>query len=50
MLFYTSITSDMRISDIVKLAKDDVRNNDNSMKQNIIVFEKKTEFHYVMDY
>lgn len=31
----------MRISDIVKLTKEDVRNSDNSMKQHITVIEKK---------
>lgn len=38
MLFYTG----MRVSDIVKLTKDDVRNSDGSMKQHITVIEKKT--------
>lgn len=42
MLFYTGINSGMRISDIVKLTKEDVRNSDNSMKQHITVIEKKT--------
>lgn len=42
MLFYTGINSGMRISDIVILKKDDVRNSDGSMKQHITVIEKKT--------
>lgn len=42
MLFYTGINSGMRISDIVKLTKEDIRNSDNSMKQHITVIEKKT--------
>ena len=41
MLFYTGINSGMRVSDIVKLRKDDVRNSDGSMKQHITVIEKK---------
>ena len=40
MLFYTGINSGMRVSDIVKLTKEDVRNSDNSMKQHITVIEK----------
>ena len=31
----------MRVSDIVKLIRDDVRNSDGSMKQHITVIEKK---------
>lgn len=42
MLFYTSINSGMRVSDIVKLTKDDIRNLDGTMKQHITVTEKKT--------
>lgn len=42
MLFYTGINSGMRVSDIVKLTRDDVRNSDGSMKQYITVIEKKT--------
>ena len=42
MLFYTGINSGMRVSDIVTLTKDDVRNSDSSMKQHITVIEKKT--------
>ena len=42
MLFYTGINSGMRVSDIVALTKDDVRNTDGSMKQHITVIEKKT--------
>ena len=41
MLFYTGINSGMRVSDIVKLTRDDVRNSDGSMKQHITVIEKK---------
>lgn len=54
MLFYTGINSGMRVSDIVKLTRDDVRNSDGSMKQYITVIEKKPEnksdFHYVTVY
>ena len=42
MLFYTGINSGMRISDIVALKKDDVRNLDNTMKAHVTVIEKKT--------
>jgi integrase len=42
MLFYTGINSGMRISDIVKLTKDDIRNLDGTIKQHITVTEKKT--------
>lgn len=42
MLFYTGINSGMRVSDIVKLTKDDIRNLDGTMKQHITVTEKKT--------
>jgi len=42
MLFYTGINSGMKVSDIVKLTKDDVRNLDGTMKQHITVIEKKT--------
>lgn len=42
MLFYTGINSGMRVSDIVKLTKDDIRNLDETMKQHITVTEKKT--------
>ena len=41
MLFYTDINSGMRVSDIVKLTRDDVKNSDGSMKQHITVIEKK---------
>jgi integrase len=43
MLFYTGLNSGMRVSDVVKLNIDDVRNTDGSMKQHIIVIEKKTQ-------
>ena len=42
MLFLTGINSGIRISDIVKLNRDDVRNEDNSMKDYITIIEKKT--------
>ena len=32
----------MRVSDVVKLNRDDIRNPDNTMKQYITVIEKKT--------
>ena len=42
MLFYTGINSGMRISDIVRLNRDNVRNADGSMKSHITIIEKKT--------
>lgn len=42
MLFYTGINSGMRVSDIVKLAKDDIKSLDRTMKQHITVIEEKT--------
>lgn len=42
MMFLTGINSGMRISDIVKLNRDDVRNQDDTMKHHITVIEKKT--------
>ena len=42
MLFYTGINSGMRISDIVDLNRDNIRNDDGSMKSHITVIEKKT--------
>lgn len=44
MLFYTGINSGMRVSDIVKLTKDDIRNLDGTIKQHIIVTEKQKRF------
>lgn len=42
MLFYTGINSGMRVSDIVKLTKEYVRNADGTMKRHVTVIEKKT--------
>ena len=42
MMFYTGINTGLRISDLVKLNKSDVRNLDGSMKTHIVVTEKKT--------
>ena len=43
MLFYTGINTGLRISDLVKLNRDDVRNKDVSMKTHITIIEKKTK-------
>lgn len=43
LMFLTGINSGMRVSDIVKLNYDDVRNNDRTMKQYITVIETKTK-------
>ena len=43
LLFYTGLNSGMRVSDVVKLNRDDVRNADNTMKQYITVIEQKTK-------
>ena len=43
MLFYTGINSEMRVSDIVKLKYDDVRDNSGNMKSHITILEQKTK-------
>lgn len=43
MLFYTGINTGLRISDLLKLNRDDIRNNDGSMKSHINIIEKKTK-------
>ena len=43
MMFYTGINTGLRISDLVKLNRDDVRNPDGSMKTHITIIEKKTK-------
>lgn len=43
MIFYTGINSGMRISDIIALNRDNVRNADGSMKTHISIIEKKTK-------
>lgn len=42
LLFYTGINTGLRISDIVKLNYNDIRNQDGTMKQYITIVEKKT--------
>ena len=42
MLFYVGINSGLRISDLLKLNYDDIRNKDGSMKSHISIIEKKT--------
>ena len=42
MLFYTGINSGIRISDVVSLNRDNVRNVDGNMKTHITIVEKKT--------
>lgn len=43
MLFYTGINTGLRISDLLKLKYDDVRNKDGSMKSHISIIEQKTK-------
>lgn len=43
LMFYTGINTGLRISDLVNLNRDDVRNIDGSMKSHITIFEKKTD-------
>lgn len=43
LMFLTGINSGMRVSDIVKLNCDDVRNQDKTMKKYITVIETKTK-------
>ena len=42
MLFYVGINSGLRISDLLKLNYDDVRNEDGTMKSHMSIIEKKT--------
>ena len=42
MLFYLGINTGLRISDIVKLNYNDIRNNDGIMKSHISIVETKT--------
>lgn len=43
MLFYTGLNSGMRVSDVIKLKVDDVREPNGTMKQYITIIEKKTK-------
>jgi len=43
MMFYTGINTGLRISDLVRLNRDDVRNKDGSMKTHITIIEQKTK-------
>jgi len=43
MMFYTGINTGLRISDLIKLNRDDIRNQDGSMKSHISIMEKKTK-------
>lgn len=42
LLFYTGINTGLRVSDVVKLKYDDIRNKDGSMKTHISIIEQKT--------
>jgi integrase len=42
ILFLTGINTGLRISDLVKLNYNDIRNEDNTMKNHITIIEKKT--------
>ena len=43
LFFYTGINTGLRISDIIQLKYNDIRNNDSSMKTHISIIEKKTK-------
>lgn len=43
LMFLTGINSGMRVSDIVKLNVNDVRNSNGTMKEHITIIEKKTK-------
>lgn len=43
LLFYTGINTGLRISDLVRLNYDNIRNADGSMKTHITIIEKKTK-------
>lgn len=42
LMFLTGLNSGMRVSDVVRLNRDDIRNEDNSMKDYITIVEQKT--------
>lgn len=43
LMFLTGINSGMRVSDIIRLNIDDVRNSNGTMKEHITIIEKKTK-------
>ena len=43
LFFYTGINSGLRISDIVSLNYDNIRNNDGTMRSHISIIETKTK-------
>jgi len=43
MMFYTGINTGLRISDLVKLNRDNIRNADGTMKSHITIVEQKTK-------
>ncbi len=43
MMFLTGLNSGMRVSDVIKLNVDDVRNSNGTMKEHITIIEKKTK-------
>lgn len=43
MIFYTGINTGLRISDLLKLNRDHIRNKDGSMKSHITIIETKTK-------
>lgn len=43
LMFLTGINSGMRVSDIVKLNVNDIRNSNGTMKEHITIIEKKTK-------
>lgn len=43
MLFYTGLNSGMRVSDVVNLNVNDVKNTNETMKSYITIVEKKTK-------
>lgn len=45
LLFYTGINTGLRVSDVIKLNYNDVRNFDGSMKTHISIIETKTKKH-----
>lgn len=42
LMFLTGLNSGMRVSDVVNLTRDNIRNEDGTMKDHIVVLEKKT--------
>ncbi len=43
LMFYTGINTGLRVSDLLKLNRDDIRDENNNMKSHITIIEKKNK-------